>query len=112
MCVEGTDTMERREAMCCTCHNRSVFVPLVAAISIFLSAAQADDIFFIENPGGSESLATSWGFYSGDSFLQLAEDYGLGEGKFPVHGPSYKSSHSLLLKWKSAPGGDWGLAIA
>lgn len=82
-------------------------------ISALTSRLDADHIFFVENLQDEPFAAASWGFWSGASSVQLANDYGEGTGNFPVNTEqSFKARDSLLLKWTSNPGGDWGVAIA
>lgn len=88
-------------------------LPAIAfLLSCFATTVSADSIFFIQNRGAEPALASSWGFYKGGSFVELAEDYGEGEGKFPVGEPSVKGQHSLRLRWRSVSEGDWGVAAA
>lgn len=91
--------------------HRSSLLALVL-LACVASVAWADAIFFIQNADDQEFLSTSWGFYKDGSSLELGEDYGSGEGKFPVGEPSVKGLHSLRLRWTSAVGGDWGVAAA
>ncbi|GAB4363064.1 MAG: hypothetical protein Kow0042_00630 [Calditrichia bacterium] len=69
-----------------------------------------DDIIFFSDSPDSTFYDPSWGYVTGTSFLELA---GVSHDKFPVDTRHpYQGAHSLRLHWISAPGGDWGIAVA
>ncbi len=70
--------------------------------------AQQAIVIFSESPNGDEFYEPSWGFASGNSFVERVNSV-----KFPVDtGHPFDGNHSLRLRWKSAPIGDWGIAVA
>jgi len=83
------------------------------AVSIFLLIAvsgfgQTEIVFFNESTGSSVYYDPSWGYKTAPSSLEL-----INSSKFPVEtGHVFLGSHALRLHWTSAPGGDWGIAIA
>ncbi len=72
--------------------------------------AQDQIVIFSDSPDGDEYYDSSWGFVNAPSQLSLA---GTSNNKFPVTADqAYEGAHSLVLSWKSAGGGDWGMAVA
>ncbi len=79
-------------------------------ILLFLFSAfgfSQDFVFFSDSPNNTY-YDQSFGFYQDGSTVILANT-----SKFPVDiNHKYSGVNALRLMWKSAPGGDWGLAVA
>ncbi|MFH0909824.1 MAG: glucoamylase family protein [bacterium] len=76
-------------------------------LALFAVAAQADIIFFVDNPNRDQKFEHSWGFATKPSELELVA------GKVPVTSEhAFNGRDSLLLRWTSSKNGDWGICVA
>ncbi|MBU0560007.1 MAG: T9SS type A sorting domain-containing protein [Bacteroidetes bacterium] len=74
---------------------------------LFATIINAQDLVFFDDSPTNVSYDASWGYNNAPSFVER-----VGE-KFPVsEGIKYLGTNSLKLHWKSASGGDWGIAVA
>ncbi len=86
--------------------NKIIFTAVLLLFS--LAYSQTEIVFFNESTGSNTYYDPSWGYKTSPSALEL-----INGSKFPVEtGHVYLGSHALRLKWTSASGGDWGIAVA
>lgn len=85
--------------------NKILFFAVYIVSASFLFG---QDYLFFEDNGSTSYYDPSWGFANAPSELEL-----INTNKFPVETTiKYTGKNSLRLKWKSAAGGDWALAVA
>lgn len=83
------------------------FILLYIILTAGLMNAQQQILFFSDSPAAG-FYDLSWGFANPPSQLELVNG-----SKFPVEtGVVFSGANSLRLRWTSASGGDWAMAVA
>ena len=79
----------------------------IGLFALFVAAAQADIIFFVDNPNRDQKFEHSWGYAMKPSELELVAE------KAPVTSErAFNGRDSLRIRWLSSTNADWGICVA
>ncbi len=80
---------------------------VLVSLWLVAAAAQADILFFVDNPNRDQRFEHSWGYFQSPSIIELEAQ------KFPVTSErAFNGRDSLRLHWTSLTNGDWGVCVA